>query len=267
MPEPVSPHTSTAAIAILRAVLAAPDEVHRYDGRQRRPIEALADAGLVTVTHQTETVRVPTATRCAWTTWCRCGSRRRWRGRPTVMPRRRARCPIALDRAGRSWSPLDHHAPQGGQLRVAGASVQQPHSMNSDTSHPRDPPVPSRPGVASCPKRPSRLVPSPCEPTDPWAEKGTARALAIKVGVTVAGPLVILAGVAMPSCRGRYWWRSLWARPPGAGGPVGPSARTMGTSCPRSGATLPKDGSRGRRALGAFLVAAIAVAGSSAQQR
>ena len=57
MPEPLSPHTTTAAIAILTAVLAEPDQVHRYDGRQRRPIEALADAGLVTVTHQTETVR------------------------------------------------------------------------------------------------------------------------------------------------------------------------------------------------------------------
>jgi len=41
----------------LSAVLAEPDRVHRYDGRRRRPIEALADAGLVTVARETETVR------------------------------------------------------------------------------------------------------------------------------------------------------------------------------------------------------------------
>jgi hypothetical protein len=51
------PARATAASAILAAVLAEPDRVHRYDGRRRRPIELLADAGLVTVTRQTEMVR------------------------------------------------------------------------------------------------------------------------------------------------------------------------------------------------------------------
>jgi hypothetical protein len=57
MSGPVPAHATTAASAILAAVLAEPDRVHRYDGRRRRPIEALADAGLVTVTRQTENVR------------------------------------------------------------------------------------------------------------------------------------------------------------------------------------------------------------------
>jgi hypothetical protein len=59
MSGPVPAHATTAARAILAAVLAEPDQVHRYDGRQRRPIEALADAGLVSLTHQTETVCGP----------------------------------------------------------------------------------------------------------------------------------------------------------------------------------------------------------------
>ena len=57
MPAAVPPHATAGAIAILASVLAEPDRVHRYDGRQRRPIEALAEAGLVTVTRQSETVR------------------------------------------------------------------------------------------------------------------------------------------------------------------------------------------------------------------
>ena len=57
MSEPIPPHATTAATAILAAVLAEPDRAHRYDGRRRRPIEALAAAGLVTVARQTETVR------------------------------------------------------------------------------------------------------------------------------------------------------------------------------------------------------------------
>ena len=57
MSEPVPAHATPAASAILAAVLAEPDRVHRYDGRRRRPIEALADAGLVTVTRRTENVR------------------------------------------------------------------------------------------------------------------------------------------------------------------------------------------------------------------
>ena len=58
MSEPVPAHATTAASAILATVLREPDQVHRYDGRQRRPIEALADAGLVTVIRETETVRL-----------------------------------------------------------------------------------------------------------------------------------------------------------------------------------------------------------------
>ena len=57
MPRRVPAHATAAASAILEAVLAEPDREHRYDGRRRRPIEALADAGLVTVTHHAETVR------------------------------------------------------------------------------------------------------------------------------------------------------------------------------------------------------------------
>ena len=32
---------------------------------------------------------------------------------------------------------------------------------------------------------------------DSWADRGVGRAMLVKVGVTVAGPLVVLAGVAM----------------------------------------------------------------------
>ena len=56
MSKSVPAHATAAASAILAAVLAEPDRVHRYDGRRRRPIEALAEAGLVTVTYQTEDV-------------------------------------------------------------------------------------------------------------------------------------------------------------------------------------------------------------------
>ena len=57
MSGPVPAPTTNAARALLAAVLAEPDRVHRYDGRRRRPIEVLAEAGLITVTHQTEMVR------------------------------------------------------------------------------------------------------------------------------------------------------------------------------------------------------------------
>jgi uncharacterized protein (TIGR02611 family) len=99
---------------------------------------------------------------------------------------------------------------------------------------------------------------------DAWAAKGTARALLIKIGVTVTGPVVILAGVAMLVLPGpgllaiavglallalEYRWaRHVLAR----------MGRTL--SLLRE-AVLPKECSPRRRALGASLVAAIAVAG------
>jgi uncharacterized protein (TIGR02611 family) len=99
---------------------------------------------------------------------------------------------------------------------------------------------------------------------DTWAERGTARALLIRVGVTVAGPLVVLAGVAMLVLPGPglvviaaglalLALEYRWARR---------ALAMMGHKLSQAReATLPKDGSRGRRALGALLVAAIAVAG------
>ena len=99
---------------------------------------------------------------------------------------------------------------------------------------------------------------------DAWAEKGTTRALLLKVGVTVAGPLVILAGlvmlvlpgpglVAIAAGLGLLALEYEWAR------------RAMALMGRRLSqvreATLPKEGSRGRRALGASLVAAFAIAG------
>jgi hypothetical protein len=55
---------------------------------------------------------------------------------------------------------------------------------------------PLRSGVLPCPKPPSRpdvLL----ERLDSWAARGIARALVVKVVVTVAGPPVVLAGIAM----------------------------------------------------------------------
>ena len=90
------------------------------------------------------------------------------------------------------------------------------------------------------------------------------RALLIKVGVTVAGPLVIVAGVAMLVLPGPglvaiaaglalLALEYRWARRVLA---------LMGRKLSQvREATLPKEGSRGRRALGALLLAAIAGAG------
>ena len=99
---------------------------------------------------------------------------------------------------------------------------------------------------------------------DSWAENGTGRALVLKVGVTVAGPLVVLAGFAMlvlpgPGLLAIAAGLALlaleyeWARR---------ALALMGRTLSQvRQATLPKEGSRGRRALGASLVAATAVAG------
>ena len=102
---------------------------------------------------------------------------------------------------------------------------------------------------------------------DAWADHGTGRRLLLKVGVTVAGPLIMLAGVAMLVLPG-----------PGlvviaAGVAVlaleYPWARHALTVVGRKAAqvreaVLPKGASRGRRALGSLTVAAVAVAGFAA---
>ena len=99
---------------------------------------------------------------------------------------------------------------------------------------------------------------------DSWAEKGTGRALLRKVAVTVAGPLIVLAGLAMlvlpgpglvaiAAGLGVLAVEYEWAR------------RAMALTGRKLSqvrrATLPKGGSRGRRALGASLLAATALAG------
>jgi uncharacterized protein (TIGR02611 family) len=99
---------------------------------------------------------------------------------------------------------------------------------------------------------------------DAWAKQGPVRALLIKIAVTVLGPLVILAGVAMlvlpgPGLLAIAAGLALlaleyrWARH---------ALALMGSKLSQAReAALPKEGSRGRRALGALLVAAIAIAG------
>jgi uncharacterized protein (TIGR02611 family) len=100
-----------------------------------------------------------------------------------------------------------------------------------------------------------------------WAHRGPVRALVVKVGVTVLGPLVIAAGVAMLVLPGpglvvmalgaallalEYDW-----------------ARRLLASCGRlldrgRRAVLPKDSSLGRRALGVATTAAFLVATTGA---
>lgn len=97
---------------------------------------------------------------------------------------------------------------------------------------------------------------------DAWAEHSRVRAVAVRVGVTVAGPLVIAAGIAMLVLPGpglvvialgtallalEYdWARSLLA------------ALGRGAHWARE-KTLPKDGSTGRKLLGAGGAAAFVV--------
>jgi uncharacterized protein (TIGR02611 family) len=99
---------------------------------------------------------------------------------------------------------------------------------------------------------------------DSWSEKGTVRARLIKVGVTVVGPLVILAGVAMlvlpgpglVSIAAGFALLALeyrWAR--GALALMGRKVAQI------RDALLPREASRGRRAVGAGLLVAIGVAG------
>jgi len=102
---------------------------------------------------------------------------------------------------------------------------------------------------------------------DAWAEQGTVRALLIKVGVTVAGPLVILAGLAMLVLPGpglvviAAGLALLALEYPWARRALGLLGRKLAQG---REAALPTGGSRGRRALGALLVGAIAVAGFAA---
>ena len=99
---------------------------------------------------------------------------------------------------------------------------------------------------------------------DTWADRGAGRALLIKVAVTVAGPLVVLAGIAMlvlpgpglvviAAGLGLLALEYSWARHA-----LGAMGRTLSKA---KEATIPKEGSGSRRAFGAMIVAAIAVAG------
>ena len=99
---------------------------------------------------------------------------------------------------------------------------------------------------------------------DTWAQDGTVRAMVIKVGVTVTGPLVVLAGIAMIVLPGPglvviaaglalLAVEYPWARR---------TVAAMGHKLSQAKrATLPKNASPGRRVLGAVMVAGVAVAG------
>ena len=99
---------------------------------------------------------------------------------------------------------------------------------------------------------------------DAWSAQGTAKAVLMKFAVTVAGPLVIVAGIAMLVLPGpglvviaagfallalEYpWARHVVAR--------------MGHTLARGReAVLPSGASGGRRVLGLMVIAAVAVAG------
>jgi uncharacterized protein (TIGR02611 family) len=105
---------------------------------------------------------------------------------------------------------------------------------------------------------------------DEWAHRGPVRALVVKIGVTVAGPLFILAGVAMlvlpgpglvvmASGVGLLALEYEWARRVGV-----LAARVLGRA---RRAVFPQDSSGSRRALGvaasvAFLVATTLLTGA-----
>jgi uncharacterized protein (TIGR02611 family) len=99
---------------------------------------------------------------------------------------------------------------------------------------------------------------------DTWATHSTVRAVLVKVAVTVAGPLVILAGIAMLVLPGpglvvmAAGLALLALEYPWARHVLGLLGRTMSRA---REATLPKEASRGRRALGAVMVAGVLVAG------
>lgn len=99
---------------------------------------------------------------------------------------------------------------------------------------------------------------------DSWAEVGGLRALLLKGAVTVTGPLVILAGVAMLVLPGpglvviAAGLALLALEYPWARHTLALLVRKLAQA---KEATLPKEGSRGRRAVGALLVLAVAAAG------
>ena len=98
---------------------------------------------------------------------------------------------------------------------------------------------------------------------DAWAHRDRGRALAVKVGVTVAGPLVVAAGVAMTVLPGPglvvvalglalLALEYTWARRA-----LGLMGRTLSGA---RRAALPRGGSRRRRALGVLGAGAFVVA-------
>lgn len=99
---------------------------------------------------------------------------------------------------------------------------------------------------------------------DAWANRSTARALLVKLGVTVAGPLVVLAGIAMLVLPGpglvviAAGLALLALEYPWARHVLGLLGRSLSRA---RDAILPRDASPGRRAFGAVLVAAALVAG------
>ena len=102
---------------------------------------------------------------------------------------------------------------------------------------------------------------------DSWSDRSSGRALLVKVAVTVTGPVVVLAGVAMLVLPGPglvviagglavLALEYRWARRVLA---------LMARSLSRARqATIPQESSRARKALGAVLVAAVAAAGFAA---
>lgn len=98
---------------------------------------------------------------------------------------------------------------------------------------------------------------------DAWAHRGRARALVVRIGVTVVGPLLVLAGIAMTVLPGpglvvvalglallalEYEW---------ARRALGLMGRTLSNA---RNAALPREGSRRRRALGVLTAAGFVVA-------
>lgn len=98
---------------------------------------------------------------------------------------------------------------------------------------------------------------------DAWAHRGRGRALVVRIGVTLVGPLLVLAGIAMTVLPGpglvvvalglallalEYEW---------ARRALGLMGRTLSNA---RNAALPREGSRRRRALGVLTAAGFVVA-------
>ncbi len=99
---------------------------------------------------------------------------------------------------------------------------------------------------------------------DSWADRGLARRLLMKVGVTVAGPLVVLAGIAMLVLPGpglvviAAGLAVLALEYPWARHVMGALARTLARA---REIVLPRGASRPRRVLGLAIIAGFLVAG------